>query len=293
MNAKELFKRLESALTAIYSPDESRFLAKVFVEARTGIKFPSLKTVDESLANAVLNDDLGRLLAGEPYQYVLGEAPFLDFFVEVNSDVLIPRPETEELAQKAVALWRKTGGSVMDVGTGSGCLAIALARAGATVYALEPSVRALAVARQNARRLCPKNMPVFVPMRIEDLTQAPECTLVVSNPPYVPPDFPICPRVRDHEPHSALFTPPNDPLYFYRLIVQKTRFENVIFEVHEHYADATAEFLTDWGLKEVKVEKDFRGNPRFVRASVHGRQTAKQSHGRRVVFPQAQERNAQ
>lgn len=266
MNAIEGLQRLAEKLSAAYSPEESRFLAKVFVEARTGTRWPLIKTMDAAAMERIERDDLPRLLAGEPYQYVLGDAPFLDFFVAVNPDVLIPRPETEELAQKAVALWRQTGGAVMDVGTGSGCLAIALARAGARVYAVEPSAEALALARQNALRLCPQNPPTFIAGRIEDLTAPPECGLVVSNPPYVPPDFPISSRVRDFEPHLALFTPPGDPLYFYRHIAQKTRFLKILFEVHEQYAHEVAEYLSKIGLMNVCVEKDFRGNFRFVGA---------------------------
>ncbi|MCS7086370.1 MAG: peptide chain release factor N(5)-glutamine methyltransferase [Bacteroidia bacterium] len=262
--AKELMRRAQAALETAYTPGEARFLAKALVETRARARFPWTQTTDDKTVQRTLNEDVPRLLAGEPYQYVLGEAPFLDFWVAVNPDVLIPRPETEELTQKAMTLWRKTGGTVVDIGTGSGCIAIAFARAGAKVYAVEACPRALAVARENALRLCPDNIPVFLETKLEDLNFPLECTLVVSNPPYVPPGFPICPRVRDYEPHLAIFTPPDDPLYFYRLIVGKIRFVNLIVETHEHYAQVTAEGFVRAGLEDVRVEKDFRSNPRFV-----------------------------
>jgi release factor glutamine methyltransferase len=266
MTIRELFERIRLSLCGQYTPEEARFLAKILVSERTGQKYPWAGEACDRTVEMLLKGDVPRLLAGEPYQYVLGNAPFLDFFVEVNPEVLIPRPETEELAQRATVTWREVGGRALDVGTGSGCIAIALARAGAEVYALEPSRGALAVARANAARLGVSEKIRFIAARIEEAENLPEFGLVVSNPPYVPPDYPLPACVKDFEPHTALFTPPGDPLYYYRQIVEKTRAHRLWFEVHERFAAAVADYLKTKGRRAVSVERDFRGNARFVGA---------------------------
>jgi release factor glutamine methyltransferase len=264
MTIRGLFERIRLSLSGLYTPEEARFLAKILVNERTGQKYPWTGEACDEAVEILLNEDVPRLLAGEPYQYVLGNAPFLDFFVAVNPEVLIPRPETEELAQRAIATWRAVGGRVLDVGTGSGCIAIALARAGAEVYALEPSWGALAVARANAARLGVSEKIEFIAARIEEARDLPEFGMVVSNPPYVPPDDPLPASVKDFEPHTALFTPAGDPLYYYRQIVEKTRAHRFWFEVHERFADAVADYLKTKGRGAAGVEKDFRGHVRFV-----------------------------
>ncbi len=168
-----------------------------------------------------------RLLDGEPLAYVTGRAHFLDLVLAVDRRVLIPRPETEELADAALRAWRGTAPRVLDVGTGSGCLALALARhlPGAGVTAVDLHADALALAAANARAL---DLPVrFLQGDFLDSSfrnALPEVDLVVSNPPYIDPSeaASLADHVRAHEPAAALFAPPGDPLAFYRALVAFT-----------------------------------------------------------------------
>ncbi|RMD72471.1 MAG: peptide chain release factor N(5)-glutamine methyltransferase, partial [Bacteroidetes bacterium] len=163
--------------------------------------------------HALLDEIMNRLLAGEPVQYVTGWAPFYGYMLEVTPDVLIPRPETEELVYEVLhhpAFAKKRGVRVLDVGTGSGCIAVALARERPdwTVHAIDLSEKALDVARRNAGRL-----GVDVAFRQMDVrdeagwTALPEFDLIVSNPPYIAPSErdQLDAHVLEHEPATALF----------------------------------------------------------------------------------------
>ena len=211
-----------------------------------------------------------RLSAGEPLQYVLGEAEFCGRSFGVAPGVLIPRPETEEL----VALVEQSVSGrcrILDAGTGSGCIAVSLALAlpGAEVQAWDISPEALSVAQGNAER-----WGAAVAFRLCNmLTATPDerFDVVVSNPPYVceRERLDMTPQVLEHEPGLALFVPDDDPLRFYRALVGlSVRCLNsgglLAVEINEAYGAETADLFSRSGLTEVQMLFDGFGKPRFV-----------------------------
>lgn len=211
-----------------------------------------------------------RLSAGEPLQYVLGEAEFCGRSFGVAPGVLIPRPETEEL----VALVEQSVSGccrILDAGTGSGCIAVSLALAlpEAEVQAWDISPEALSVAQGNAER-----WGAAVDFRLCDmLTATPDerFDVVVSNPPYVceRERLDMTPQVLEHEPGLALFVPDDDPLRFYRalvgLSVRCLNFGGLLaVEINEAYGAETADLFSRSGLTEVQMLFDGFGKPRFV-----------------------------
>ncbi len=217
---------------------------------------------------------LKRLRAGEPLQLVLGKVDFHGIPIRVTADVLIPRPETEELVERIIEhRFRPT--HVVDVGTGSGCIALALKRRlpSAHVTGIDVSPAALAVAKSNGDL-----NGLVLDWRCEDVLgrggYLPGGTdLVVSNPPYIPRSeaAEMAQHVVDYEPHVALFTPDEDPLLFFRAIGAEA-FKvlpvggQLWFEGHWKYAAAVGAMLSDLGFPVVEVIKDLSGHDRFIHA---------------------------
>jgi len=221
-----------------------------------------------------------RLLRHEPVQYVLGVAHFAGMELQVTPATLIPRPETEELVQLIVREQQaRTALSVLDVGTGSGCIPLALCQAlqPTRVIAVDVSAEALEVARRNAIRYgCEIDF-----QQLDILTQTPTglpartLDVLVSNPPYVlENERPLMrPNVLNYEPATALFVPNQDPLLFYRRIAELgttllQRSGTVYFEVNEQYASEVVALLTNLGYAEAAAHQDMFGKNRMVRATV-------------------------
>ncbi len=222
-----------------------------------------------------LDTMLKRRINGEPLQYILGFTEFFGLRIDVTPAVLIPRPETELLVERALSLLNDIETPViLDIGTGSGCIPVALKHklAQAIVHACDVSIDALAVARQNASNL---SLPVHffscdILAQHQDPPPAAPFQLIISNPPYIPDEeFDGLEReVREHEPALALITGP-DPLIFYRTIAEKSRSwlrKNgwLLFESHCDYADAVARLLEQNGFEAIQVENDLAGKPRMV-----------------------------
>ena len=225
---------------------------------------------------ALFETYVSRRAAGEPVQYVLGHAAFRDLDLEVSPDVLIPRPETEELVDVALGLITQHEAPwVLDVGTGSGAIALALKRArpDAEVFACDVSERALAVAAENAARyrlavsfiqadvLAPE-FAVGVPRTFD---------LVISNPPYVAESerAELAAEVREHEPDLALFVPDGDPLRFYRALAgHAARLLRpagyLALETHAERGEDVRELLSDFGFEEAHLSPDLAGRDRIV-----------------------------
>lgn len=240
---------------------------------------------DKSVAQA----DAQRLLAmaervakGEPLQYVTGVCQFAGLQLSVGPGVLIPRPETEGLADLAIG-WAggRDGLRVLDVGTGSGCLALALRQALAApeVMAVDASDDALRVAQTNADRLG-LDIDIFkldiLSPQADDMARADgPFDIVVSNPPYVrlSERGQMEANVLDHEPALALFVPDEDPLLFYRRIAQLcvagllAPDGALFFEINEALGSETESMLRRLGFSDVAVGKDFTGRDRYVRAA--------------------------
>ena len=281
MNYQELWHRLSE----VYEAGEAKALARMLYEVRYGLGLSDLLMGrDEGVPQDELEQLAVRLEHQEPIQYVLGQADFCGRTFKVSPAVLIPRPETEELCQWVVEevreQWRAAGEglSVLDIGTGSGCIAVTLAAElpGARVRAWDISEEALQVARGNAM-----TNGVSVSFEHHDAlhatlgTQATEpwTDLIVSNPPY------ICNRERtameanvlEHEPHTALFVPDDDPLLFYRAIAQYGREAlkpggRLYFEINPLYATSLSEMLRRMSYHDIAIKADQYGKQRMIRA---------------------------
>jgi release factor glutamine methyltransferase len=228
----------------------------------------------------VCNTLLEQLKLEIPIQYLLGKTSFYGLDFEVDSSVLIPRPETEELvewileSQKSKVKSQKL--RILDIGTGSGCIAISLAKniSEAQVFAIDVSEKALATAKKNAEKnkveltLIAQNI-----LRTDDLGQ--QFDIIVSNPPYVRnlEKQEIKKNVLDNEPHLALFVEDGDALMFYRKIAglaQKNLAPNgqLFFEINQYLAKETLALLTEMGFKNIELRKDIYGNDRMIKATV-------------------------
>lgn len=213
------------------------------------------------------------LKEGHPLQYVVGETEFLGRKFRVNPSTLIPRPETGELVRWAAA-HAGVGGRLLDIGTGSGCIAVSLACLcpGAEVEGVDISAEALAVAAQNAA-----HNGVEVLFRQADILNYQQSEwrrydMIVSNPPYVRESEKagMQPQVLLHEPHGALFVPDGDPLLFYRRIAEFGQEHlreggHLFFEINEAFGAETATLLEHHGYTEVEVRRDFDGRERMAK----------------------------
>lgn len=270
---RELLRELIGLCEPIYGPEEAAAIARMVLSELGGISQAALIADPEAQIEIADFEQISKELSEHrPVQYILGHCEFCDLDFRVREGCLIPRPETEEL----VCNIRRHNGSarrILDVGTGSGCIAIALKKLlpGAEVTALDYSPKALEIARENAIRLGAE--VTFIEgdaLQLEGFVAGPY-DVIVSNPPYIPQSEAETMRrnVVDYEPHTALFVPDNDPLRFYRAIARSAH--NLLsdngslwFEVHEDYADQTAEMLDKEGFSKVAVLLDLNDKKRMI-----------------------------
>lgn len=274
---REIFRALTEAGAELYGEAEARQIAEMVLESRGVSRNMLLVDPNEELQFPDLDSVINDIRAWRPVQYIIGTAEFAGMDFEVSDAVLIPRPETEELV---VWIASEVGdsASILDVGTGSGCIAIALSRAvsGSSVWALDISAEALAVARRNGAKYAP-DVRFVEGDALSDFSAlfAEKFDIVVSNPPYIPDsDSRLMRRnVTDYEPHTALFVPDNDPLLFYRSVARTAlKMLNaegkLYFEIYESLADEMQRMLRAEGYEEIVVREDFRGKPRMICAKV-------------------------
>lgn len=222
-----------------------------------------------------LFEALTRLKSNEPVQYILVQAYFMDLTLEVNEHTLIPRPETEELVQ-----WilddnkhiQNKGLNILDMGTGSGCIAIALAKemTDAQVYAIDISEKALEIAQQNA--IQNKTVVNFIQADMLDLDLNLYFEIIVSNPPYVRDmeKAEIHENVKAFEPETALFVPDDDALKFYKAIAHYAKKALKVggalyLEINQYLSEPTKVLFEEAGFIEVELKKDIFGNYRMLR----------------------------
>lgn len=269
---------LIQTLTPMHGAQEARAIVYALLEDVFGLrKTDVLLGRFEALSEAEklhFAECAKRLAQGEPLQYVVGTAPFGELRFEVTPATLIPRPETLELVE-----WVATDEQVrpalrlLDIGTGSGCIAISLAKLlpQAVVSAWDISADALAVARRNAE--CNGVAVDFKQVDVLHITEAETYDCIVSNPPYIceAEKTEMTDSVLLHEPHTALFVPNNDPLRFYRAIAQLALSSlspggALYFEINRAYGVETCNMLRELGFVDVELRQDFYGNDRMVRA---------------------------
>ena len=280
-------KYYASELEKIYSSDEANALIMILLEHYFGIDRvkiamePELRLSESELLT--LHFAVKELLKNKPVQYIIGETEFCGMRFFVDENVLIPRPETEEMVKNIASCRDKaclipTGCNVLDIGTGSGCIAISIAKLlkDSVVTAVDVSEKALEVAKKNAEA-----NDVNVNFILDDILNLknPELIdnqfdIIVSNPPYVceSEKSEMRANVLDYEPSSALFVSDNDPLIFYRKILefaQRTLNPDgeVWFEINEKLSTEMKNLCVEMGFKNVEIIKDFRERDRILRAS--------------------------
>lgn len=287
--ARDYFIDFAKKLTAVYDDDEARAIAGYVCAELLLIKWQQLSVIQKQLSSAEVDQlerILNRLLTGEPIHYILGYNWFYGLKFEVNTSVLIPRPETEELVDMVIGYCRKnniTSPTVIDLGTGSGCIPISIKKniPAANVFGIDVMPNAIATANQNAR--LNKTDVTFIEadmLNVDllldkiDLTQQP--VILISNPPYIAQKEAdsIHVNVLNHEPHTALFVPNNDILLFYKAIanfVDKAlkQGDSVWLEINPLFATETlALFNPKTKNYQSSLINDLSGKQRFVNVLV-------------------------
>ena len=275
------FKYLVNGISAIYPPKEAESIAYILFEDLFGIKRTEIFTSNGSELNSEQKTEIasamGRLLNHEPVQYITCRTRFVDMEIVVNPDVLIPRPETEELVYLILSRMKVDDPVILDIGTGSGCIAVALANnlPDSKVSAVDISDKALHVARHNAEM---NNADIeFYCSDILDRNNwkmfSDDYDIIVSNPPYVPIAEKISMdlNVSHFEPSLALFVPDALPLQFYDAICDlgsrylKTG-GSLYFEIHEKYGKEISNLLRIKGFNDVEIISDVNGKDRIAHA---------------------------
>lgn len=284
MKIRQYRDQFIQTLSPIHGEGEAESFFYLILEEKRQLKRidlalqPDLELTDSEIL--VWNTIFEQLKLEIPIQYLLGKTSFYGLDFELNSSVLIPRPETEELvewileSQKSKTKNQKL--RILDIGTGSGCIAISLAKniASAKVFALDVSEKALATAEKNAGNN--KVEVTFITQNIlqtDDLKQ--QFDVIVSNPPYVRnlEKQEIKKNVLDNEPHLALFVEDNDALIFYSKIA-KLALKNLtvkgelFFEINQYLGKETVDLLAEMGFKNIELRKDIYGNDRMIKANI-------------------------
>ena len=280
MKIKEYRNQFTQELTPIYDAGEAESFFYLILEEKMQLKridlalHPDLNFSEKEIV--VWNSILQQLKKEIPIQYLLGKTSFYGLDFEVNENVLIPRPETEELVDWIIKSNSKSKNykdlKILDIGTGSGCIAVSLAKniPNSQVYAVDVSEKALATAKKNAElnnvKITFSNQNI---LKTEDLKQ--QFDIIVSNPPYVRnlEKEEIKKNVLDNEPHLALFVEDNDALIFYRKIAKLAQInlsENgqLFFEINQYLAKEMVELLEKMNFKNIELRKDIYGNDRMI-----------------------------
>lgn len=274
------YGELSAALGGIYDSREAAAIAHEVLEYMTGLgRLQRLTDKDKELTAGQESEFIKikrELLTGRPMQYALGCAWFMGKRFAVNEHVLIPRPETEELVQWIVADYKGQEPTILDIGTGSGCIPVSLKLLlpGAQITAVDVSADALGVAKTNANALGADVL--FQQMNFLDTgawQSLPQYDVIVSNPPYIPETErqTLAAHVREYEPGQALFVPGDDALLFYRYIAEfgltHLHLEGSIYcELHVDYATATEELFKSKGYSFTELRTDMHGNLRMLKA---------------------------
>jgi release factor glutamine methyltransferase len=272
-------KIIREILSPLYPPEEADSLTRLILEHVTGFtrlqlhlhqtdRLPEPKIVQ-------IMEIVNRLLLHEPIQYILGETDFYGLKFSVSPDVLIPRAETEELVDWIINEEKDNCKSLLDIGTGSGCIPIAIDKHTVIqqIEGWDISEEALSIARQNARQ---NESKVLFSIRdifeTSDIPASSKWDVIVSNPPYVLMEESALMQqnVVGFEPHLALFVPDQDPLIFYRTIARFATVHlqphgSLYFEINEQQGEQTSALLESFGFSDILTRKDLQGKERMIR----------------------------
>lgn len=281
-SAKTLFKNIKSRLNLDIPEQESHALIYLLMDVKFSLDRKDIITDRPiPLKNAELKEleaIITRLNKQEPLQYVLGITEFYGLPFNITTDVLIPRPETEELVDLIIKENPYEGLKILDIGTGSGCIAISLGKNmnPSKVDAIDVSAKALDIARENSH--LNKVEINFIHADVLGLLAfSNEYEIIVSNPPYVTEEekLMMSANVLEYEPHSALFVPDDSPLLFYNLIVKLTK-QNLVqggrlyFEINEKFGHEVKEMMEGHYFTGVEIIKDMQGKDRIVKGTKMG-----------------------
>ena len=280
MNAKTYKKQFVESLESLYGIEEAESLFYLILENKHKLRRIDLAlnpNFDFSEKDILVWEKIkSRLLKEEPIQYILGSTHFMDLSFKVTPDVLIPRPETEELVEWIINESKnRTSLKILDIGTGSGCIAISLAHhlPNAEVFAIDVSAKALQMAKQNAllNHVEVHFLEIDI-LKAENLPQ--QFDIIVSNPPYVRnlEKEEIKKNVLEHEPHLALFVDDFNALIFYKKIAElaiKNLNNNgqLFFEINQYLGREMVQLLEDLQFSNIELRKDIYGNARMTRAN--------------------------
>lgn len=275
MQWQEANNIFQKELDSVWGSGESRFIFRIVMAKLHQLPFTetispkpvALSTSQQTQFFSIIK----RLREQEPIQYILEETEFMGLTLRVTQDVLIPRPETEELIEEVTKQFssKKPPVSILDIGTGSGCIAISLAKIfpDAAITAIDISDDALTIAAENAAKL---NVSSITFQKMDILTETPNnrFDLVVSNPPYIPLNEKqeLSSHVVTFEPHLALFCQ-EDGLSFYRRLADTDVLNTggmMAWEIHHEKADEVIKMLSERGITEVQVIRDLSGKKRIL-----------------------------
>ncbi len=274
-NARQIWEETSKRLYKVHEKREAEAIAFILLEDqfqifKADILVGQKKEINQDKLEALVQ----RLLVGEPLQYVTGSTEFYGRKFFTQEGVLIPRPETEELVALILDENHKSGHKVLDIGVGSGCIAISLAlETKGKVYGSDISSNALQLAKQNADHLSAE-----VELIAHDIltTEIPldDLDIIVSNPPYIPNQDKqmMHANVLDHEPEQALFVPDDKPLLFYEAVARRSKGKlreegKLYFEVHERYGNEVQSLLEEIGYSNVCIHQDMQGKNRMISAT--------------------------
>lgn len=284
---KDVFITFQKGLTALYDSQEAESITLLTIREITSLSNATIKAFPEreitTERSTRLQNILTQLQTGKPIQYILGYTEFYGLKFLVNPAVLIPRPETEELVEWVLQSLVNSHWSlenkeckILDIGTGSGCIAISLKKnlPGIQVSAIDISPEALQTAKENAAI---NNVEVnFIEVDILNLKseiENPKFEIIISNPPYVTlrDKEQMHINVTNFEPHTALFVPEDDPLIFYKAIADfavnnLTANGLLFFEINESYGQETVDLLAEKGFKNIELKKDMGNKYRMIKA---------------------------
>jgi release factor glutamine methyltransferase len=281
----DISKAFQKALSGVYDEKEIASLCNIVLSDVASISSSKAKALPELELSAEHLNSIDKILAelkiGKPIQYILGHTEFFGLDFKVNPSVLIPRPETEELVEwviSSVGSFELAAGNILDIGTGSGCIAISLKKnlPGFSVSAMDIAPDALQTAKANA-----ESNQVEIDFVQNDILnnkfeiEHSKFEIIVSNPPYVTfaDKRQMHTNVTDFEPHIALFVPEDDPLIFYKAIADfaLNNLENggmLFFEINENYGKQIVDLLNNKSFKNIELRKDMSGRNRMIKGYI-------------------------